>query len=245
MILLQVNFGGFVPISTVDWPGRAVCTVFLRGCPARCGYCQNPELLGGRDPRTTDEIVEMIAGSALVVSGVIFTGGEPTMQGEALVVLARESRALGLEVGVHTNGAFPGVLAALIDQRLADHVALDLKARWERYPNLLGVDLVDRVKASLVLCRDAHREGRLPGFEVVLTLFRGFEDEVGPIAHAAGDVPIVLQQGVTGSVAPLTQAEMAALAARIGRSCRVRTREHGEQVYEADRGRGFTGKRQE
>ncbi|MEN6517772.1 MAG: anaerobic ribonucleoside-triphosphate reductase activating protein [Methanospirillum sp.] len=242
---LQVNFGGFVPVSTVDWPGRAVCTVFLRGCPARCGYCHNAALLGGRDPRELDEVVGMIAGSVLVVSAVVFTGGEPTMQGEALVRLARESRRLGLEVGVHTNGAYPDVLAALIDEGLVDHVALDLKARWERYPNLLGVDLVDRVKASLALCSAAYAEGRLPAFEVVATLFRGYEDEVGGIAREAGDAPLVLQQGVTGAVAPLSFTELAALAERLGRSCRVRTRENGEQVYETDRGRWAAGKRQE
>jgi pyruvate formate lyase activating enzyme len=242
---LLVNFGGFVPVSTVDWPGRAVCTVFLRGCPARCGYCHNAALLGGRDLRELGEVVGMIAGSALVVSAVVFTGGEPTMQGEALVRLARESRDLGLEVGVHTNGAYPDVLAALIDAGLLDHVALDLKARWERYPNLFGVDLVDRVKASLALCAAAHGDGRLPGFEVVVTLFRGYEDEVQTIATQAGDAPLVLQQGVTGAVAPLSCGELGALAERLGRSCRVRTREDGEQVYETDRGRWTAGKRQE
>jgi pyruvate formate lyase activating enzyme len=242
---LQVNFGGFVPVSTVDWPGRAVCTVFLRGCPARCGYCHNTALLGGENLRGIDDIVEMIAGSALVVSAVIFTGGEPTMQGEALVELARESRGLGLEVGVHTNGAYPDVLERLVDERLVDHVALDIKARWERYPNLLGVDLVDRIRASLAFCSAARADGRLPGFEVVATLFRGYEDEVGAIAREAGDAALVLQQGVTGTVAPLSAGELTALAERLGRSCRVRTRENGEQVYETHRGRGAAGKRQE
>ena len=90
VIRLPVNFGGFVSISTVDWPGRAVCTVFLRGCPVRCFYCQNTSLLSGSDMRDEAEIVGMIAESALVVSGVVFSGGEPTMQEEALVHLARE-----------------------------------------------------------------------------------------------------------------------------------------------------------
>ncbi|HET6580251.1 MAG TPA: ribonucleoside-triphosphate reductase activating protein, partial [Methanoregula sp.] len=31
-----MNFGGFIPLSTIDWRGRAVCTVFFRGCPIRC-----------------------------------------------------------------------------------------------------------------------------------------------------------------------------------------------------------------
>lgn len=244
MIPLLVNFGGFVPLSTVDWPGRAVCTVFLRGCPARCPYCQNSPLLAGEDRRELDEIVEMIAGSVLVVSAVVFSGGEPTMQGDALVALAREGRRLGLAVGVHTNGAYPDTLARLVDEGIVDRVALDIKARWERYPNLLGADLTDRVKASLAFCRGAYAEGRLPGFEAVVTLFRGYEDEVAAIAREAGEVPLVLQQGVTESVAPLSFEEMAAIAERLGRSCRVRTRENGEQEYEVDRGRWAAGKRQ-
>ncbi len=44
---MLVNFGGFVPLSTVDWHGRAVCTVFFRGCSARCFYDQT-----GREPTT-------------------------------------------------------------------------------------------------------------------------------------------------------------------------------------------------
>ncbi len=244
MIRLSVNFGGFVSISTVDWPGRAVCTVFLRGCPVRCFYCHNVALLTGSDLRDVDEVVELIAGSVSLVSGVVFTGGEPTMQEEALVHLARQSRQLGLRVGVQTNGVYPRVLARLIDEGFVDRVALDVKARWERYGSLFGVDLVDRVRESLVLCRTAYLEGRLPEFEVVVTLFRGYEDEIGAIAREAAGVPLVLQQGVNGGVAPLTFEEMAAIAARVGRRCRIRTRDSGEQEYEADWGRGTAGKRQ-
>ncbi|KAF5045035.1 7-carboxy-7-deazaguanine synthase [anaerobic digester metagenome] len=244
MIRLPVNFGGFVSISTVDWPGRAVCTVFLRGCPVRCFYCQNTPLLSGNDMRDEDEIVAMISESALVVSGVVFSGGEPTMQGEALVNLARESRRLGLAIGVHTNGVYPHVLERLIDEGLIDHVALDIKARWERYARLFGVDLVDRVKESLALCRTAYLERRLPELEVVVTLFRGYEDEVSSIAREAAGVPLVLQQGVFGDVVPLTFEELAAVAAKTGRTCRIRTRESGEQEYEADWSCGTAGKRQ-
>lgn len=244
MIRLPVNYGGFVSISTVDWPGRAVCTVFLRGCPVRCFYCQNTPLLSGSDLRDEAEIVSMISESALVVSGVVFSGGEPTMQEESLAILARESHRLGLVVGVHTNGVYPRVLQRLIAEGLVDHIALDIKARWERYASLFGVDLVDEVRESLNLCRTAFLDGRLPGFEVVITLFRGYEDEVWAIAREAIGVPLVLQQGVHGDVAPLTFEELMAVAARLGRPCRIRTRESGEQEYEADWSGGAARKRQ-
>ncbi len=194
--------------------------------------------------RDEAEIVGMIAESALVVSGVVFSGGEPTMQEEALVHLARECHRLGLAVGVHTNGVYPHALERLIDEGLVDHVALDIKARWERYASLFGIDLVDRVKESLALCRTAYLQGRLPEFEVVVTLFRGFEDEVASIARESAGVPLVLQQGVHGDLVPLSNEELATVAARTGRLCRIRTRENGEQEYEADWSGGAAGKRQ-
>ena len=44
---MKVNFGGIVPLSTVDWPGRAAMVVFLRGCPLRCPHCHNSRLREG------------------------------------------------------------------------------------------------------------------------------------------------------------------------------------------------------
>ncbi|MDR2380980.1 MAG: hypothetical protein LBE08_07380, partial [Bifidobacteriaceae bacterium] len=41
---------GLAKLSTCDWPGRLVATVFLQGCPWRCGYCQNPGLIDCRAP---------------------------------------------------------------------------------------------------------------------------------------------------------------------------------------------------
>jgi pyruvate formate lyase activating enzyme len=179
----------------------------------------------------------MIRGSRLAVSGIIFSGGEPTMQKDALVALCRAARKLGLATGVHTNGVFPATLEALLQEQLIDHVALDIKARWARYNNLLKGNYVEDVQRSLALCKEAHGQGRLPEFEVVITLFRGYEDEVPVIAAEAGEVDLVLQQGVTGEVRPLSETEMKEIADRLARGVRIRTREGGEMVYESDRSR--------
>lgn len=186
----------------------------------------------------------MIKGSILAISGVVFSGGEPTMQKDALLALAKTAKSLGLAVGIHTNGVYPDTLSALIENRLVDHVALDIKARWARYNNLFRVNCVGSVQKSLALCQTAQKNGTLPEFEVVITLFRGYEDEVPLIAQEAGDVDIVLQQGVTGSVRPLSEAEMKKIADTLARAVRIRTREGGEIVYEGDRSRRASRKRQ-
>jgi len=240
---IKLNFGGFVPLSTVDWRGRSVCTVFFRGCPVRCAYCQNAAILAGEDLRDIDEVIALIKGSRLAISGVIFSGGEPTMQKDALVALARAARNLGLATGVQTNGVFPGTLEALIRERLIDRVALDIKARWARYNNLLGGNYVKNVQRSLALCTEAHLSGALPEFQVVVTLFRGYDDEVRIIASEVGDVDLVLQQGVTESVPPLSEKELEIIADGLPRRVLIRTREGGEIVYESDRSRRASRKR--
>ena len=231
--LLNVNFGGFVPISTVDWRGLSVCTVFLRGCPVHCHYCHNLNLQKGSDPRPVDEILDMIHSSRMLISGVIFSGGEPTMQKDALIALAKGCRAMGLKVGVQTNGVFPETLEALIGNSLIDLVHLDIKTRWEHYPKLLKVkpEVTAKVQRSLALCREAYLAGSLSEFQVVVTLFPGREDDVAYISREVPDVDFVLNQGVSGDLTPLSFNELKILADKIQRPVRIRTRDDGEVTY--------------
>ncbi len=240
---MKVNFGGFVPLSTVDWHGIAVCTVFFRGCPVRCTYCHNRDIQTGEDWREVEEVKEMIRSSRMLVSGVVFSGGEPTMQKEPLLCLASESKKMGLRVGIQTNGVFPETLRALIEGDLVDRIALDVKARWERYDNLLKQRFSRQVKASLDLCSAAHREGRLREFEVVVTLFRGYEDEVKYIARDLRGGDLVLQQGIDGAIPPLSSKELQELADRLGQRVRIRTRDEGERMYDGSRSRWAASER--
>lgn len=196
-----MNFGGFIPLSTIDWRGRAVCTVFFRGCPIRCSYCQNEGIQGGEDYRDLEEIKEMIKSSSPYISGVVFSGGEPTMQREALIELARFSKGICLDVGIQTNGLFPETLDQLIGDRLADKVALDFKSRFEGYSggkenSAFNFENYERnVRKSFKICKNAYAKNILAEFEVVITIFYENEEYIEEISGLIGKVPLVLQQG--------------------------------------------------
>ncbi len=234
---MKINFGGFVPLSTVDWRGRAVCTVFFRGCPVRCYYCHNRDIQIGEDLHDIDEIEDMIKDSRLCISGVIFSGGEASMQKDAVLELSRRCRKMNLSVGIQTNGIFPETLEEMIREGLIDLVHLDIKTRWEHYPRMLkvGPEAVERIKRSLKICREAHANGTLPEFQVVITLFPGREEDVEYIAREAGDVELVLQQGVWGSIPPLKFEELKKVADKLKRRVSIRTREDGEVIYDQNR----------
>jgi len=232
VIFLKVNFGGFVPLSTVDWRGRSVCTVFLRGCPVHCFYCQNENIRTGSDLREIDEIIGMIKKARLLISGVVFSGGEPTMQKDALIVMAIACKKMGLGVGIHTNGVFPETIKELIDQGVLGKVALDLKTSWDNYDELLKKESSGEVKKSLAILKEAYKSGKLPEFEVVFTIFPGMEEILPAILKEAEGVDFVLQQGVLAGQEPLTFDRLAELAYSTGRIIKIRTRDEGELVFE-------------
>jgi pyruvate formate lyase activating enzyme len=200
---MMVNYGGCVDASTKDWPGRAVCTIFFRGCPLRCSYCHNATIQVGVDERDITGLIDHIDVARLAVSGVIFSGGEPTMQPGPLMALARAAKERGLAVGIQTNGYFPDTIARLLAERLVDRVALDYKTRWEGYSKrwegyaaACGEDYARQVHRSIDLCEEARMAGTLPEFEIVLTVFPGNEKEILEIGGTLPRGNLVLQQGV-------------------------------------------------
>jgi len=225
------NFGGFVPLSTVDWRGRSVAVIFFRGCPARCFYCHNPAIATGIDQHPIATILDHVREARPFISGVVISGGEATAQPDALMQLCRECRELGLATGIHTNGMFPETVHRLIDRDLIDHIALDLKTTWDRYPAMTGMD-PGPVQATLARCIDAYQSGYLKECEAVTTLFRGYEADVQTIATCLpDDLPYVVQQGVCRRIRPLTAAEIEQAVAPLTRSVLIRTRQAGQYEY--------------
>jgi pyruvate formate lyase activating enzyme len=214
-----MNFGGFIPLSTIDWRGRAVCAVFFRGCPIRCSYCQNEGIITGEDYRDVEEVKEMIRSSSPYISGVVFSGGEPTRQKEALLELARYAKSISLDVGIQTNGLFPDTLNQLIEEQMVDKVALDFKSRFEGYSGgqetrTFDFDNYERnVLKSFRLCKNAYAKNILREFEVVITIFYENEEYIQEVSELIGKIPLVLQQGehkilrLTGMPDDMTESE--------------------------------------
>jgi pyruvate formate lyase activating enzyme len=133
----MLHIGGLTPLSTTDWPGMLAAVVFCQGCPWRCGYCHNPDLIPPRGEHEIPwaEVLAFLRRRQGLLDGVVFSGGEPTMQAGLLDAM-REVRALGFKVGLHTGGAYPQHLAAVLP--LVDWVGLDVKAPFADYARITG-----------------------------------------------------------------------------------------------------------
>jgi len=84
-------------MGTFDGPGLRL-VVFLQGCPFRCLYCANPDTIDvkGGTPTPPEEILHMAVSQKVFFGkkgGITFSGGEPTLQAEALIPLFKELKA--------------------------------------------------------------------------------------------------------------------------------------------------------
>ena len=134
----DLQIAGLIRLSTCDWPGKLVATVFLQGCPLACTYCHNPDLLDPRAPGTIkwQVVRSLLAKRSGLLDGVVFSGGEPTRQA-GLAAAMMEVRNLGFGVGLHTAGPYPKRFAEVLP--LCDWVGLDIKAPEHLYGAVTGV----------------------------------------------------------------------------------------------------------
>ena len=147
---------GLQKLTLLDYPGHTACTVFTGRCNFRCPFCQNASLV--LRPETLAVIPEEDVFAFLekrrgLLDGVAVTGGEPTLQPD-LPGFLRRVKAMGFSTKLDTNGARPEVLRALLEEGLADYVAMDVKSSPAGYARCAGVSsetLLEAVKESAAL----------------------------------------------------------------------------------------------
>ncbi len=183
-----MKIGGILDISTIDFPGKVCSVIFLSGCPFRCPYCHNYELLYEGENVSIEKIVKNIERNYLI-DGVCITGGEPFMQD--IEELAKELKDIGLAVKVDTNGYYPNKLEKAL--KYIDYIAIDVKTSPKKYPSLTGrEDSWERVKKSLEILKDSNVE-----WEIRTTVVSGLVwiDELLEIRkYVKANVNYILQQ---------------------------------------------------
>ncbi|WP_406656475.1 anaerobic ribonucleoside-triphosphate reductase activating protein [Methanolobus sp. ZRKC2] len=215
---MKLNYGSSVPISTIDWHGHVSVVFFLRGCPFRCPYCQNYELLVESNMTDVSVLEAAVKKSRPFVSSMVLSGGEPLIQKKASMHLARFAKSNGLLVGVHTCGFYPKVVAEMIDESLVDKFFVDVKAPLDNfgmYTKAIGFcepqeacdcirvnpeEVVKKVSESIltVIQSDVDLELRT----TAIRDFIGNADDISKIAASIlkltgrKDIPYVIQQGI-------------------------------------------------
>jgi pyruvate formate lyase activating enzyme len=150
----MIKIGGLQKVSLIDYPGMISATIFLQGCNFRCPYCHNPELvetkLFGRCLEV-NEVLDFLSRRKGKLDAVTITGGEPTIQKDLLPFID-QIKKFGFAVKLDTNGSQPQVVKELLDHKLLDFVAMDIKGTIEKYPEIVKapVDL-SKIKECIAI----------------------------------------------------------------------------------------------
>ena len=112
----------------------------------RCPWCHNAGLVLPEEASDrlleSGEVLSFLEKRKGVLDGVCVTGGEPLLHAELPDFLKRV-KDLGYRVKLDTNGSFPERLEALVREKLADRVAMDIKNGPSRYAETVGLRNLD------------------------------------------------------------------------------------------------------
>lgn len=153
-----MEIGSIERAEEAAWPGKRAVTIYVQGCNLRCSYCGYSSLLGSCESKAVHDwayAVKFLKNRLDRLDGVIFSGGEPTLQ-EDLPACLEEIREMGLEVKVETNGTMPDVLRDLLGANLIDFISMDVKAPLPNYRSIVGsrVD-VEQIRNSIWLIKQS------------------------------------------------------------------------------------------
>lgn len=144
--------------GTHDGPGIRL-VIFVQGCLFRCVYCHNPDTQDLETDKMktmeTAEIIELLEKERSYfgqTGGLTISGGEPTLQTEALIELFKECKKHGFNTCLDTCGAVINqTVHDLYD--LTDVVMLDVK-----HIDLVWHQKLTKTSNENVLKNAAYRE---------------------------------------------------------------------------------------
>lgn len=178
---------GLQKLTLIDYPDKVACTIFTFGCNFRCGFCHNPELIvdDGRPDLKREDIIKFLEEREGLLDAVCITGGEPTINKD-LPDFISKIKSMGFLVKLDTNGSNPKMIEELINKKLVDYIAMDIKGPIEIYDEIAEVKVnKEDVKKSVEIIKN-----RVKNYEfritVVPTVFK--EEHVKMIVEWLGDV---------------------------------------------------------
>jgi len=149
-----MKIGGFQKTSLLDYPDLISAIIWTVGCNFRCHFCYNRNLVfGDVELYPEEEILSFLEKRKGLLEGLVITGGEPLLQ-EDIAAFVEKIKKLGYPIKIDTNGSYPEKLKELIDKKLVDYVAMDVKAPKNKYNELTGTKIdISKIEKSIEIIK--------------------------------------------------------------------------------------------
>ena len=162
---------GIDKLSLLDYEDKVSVVLFSKACNFRCPFCHNGDsVLNAQEELNFDDILAFLKTRIGLVDAVVFTGGEPTLEPN-LEVKIKKVRELGFAIKLDTNGTNPELLEKLLDDKVVDYVAMDIKNSPSLYAETCGVNQIniENIKKSISIIMK-----KAPDYEFRTTLVHEF-----------------------------------------------------------------------
>ncbi len=147
--------------SLIEYPGKISAVIFIAGCNFRCPFCYVkdlvlPERIAKIKGISEKEVLDFLKERKGFLEAAAISGGEPTIHKE-LPDFIKKIKKIGYLVELETNGTNPEMLKRLIDEKLIDYAAIDVKQdfifeKWHEITGrVLTRELFENIKKSIII----------------------------------------------------------------------------------------------
>ena len=151
-----MKIAGFEKVSFIEYPGKSSSVVFTQGCNYKCVYCHNFELIPIEEKGkiSENEIFDYLEERKGLIDSITITGGEPTLQPD-LIEFLKKIKERNLLIKFDSNGTNPEMLKKIIDEKLVDYIAMDIKSSLEGYEKIVQLPInKENVAKSIKMIMD-------------------------------------------------------------------------------------------
>lgn len=151
---------GLQKLSLLDYHEKIAATIFTGGCNFLCPFCHNKDLVIGIDKIKEipqEELFSFLEKRKGILEGICISGGEPLIH-EEIGEFINKIKDMGYLIKIDTNGSYPDELKNLIEKKLIDYAAMDIKNSPEKYPITCGKSQIDieKIKESVSILMDSN-----------------------------------------------------------------------------------------
>jgi len=160
----MLNISGIIEESIVDGDGIRF-TIFTQGCPHHCAGCHNKSTWEIKENQLVneDDIVKKISDNFLL-DGVTFSGGEPFLQTEPLIYIAKKVHELNKTVWSYTGFVFEYIITQEGMKNLLENIDVlvdgkfvleqrDISLKFKGSANQRIIDIQESLKQNKVILK--------------------------------------------------------------------------------------------
>lgn len=181
-----MKISGLQKLSLVDFDGHISATIFTAGCNFLCPFCHNSGLVYNLEENIEEsDVIEYLNKRKNMLDSVCISGGEPTLNKD-LPQFISNIKNLGYKVKLDTNGTNLEMIQYLVENKLVDYIAMDIKNSIDKYQITTNCTVdTNKIRSTIKYIMNSNID-----YEFRTTLVQEYHDledikKIGKLIHKA------------------------------------------------------------